>query len=135
LGAPALVLLKAAPRLGPWVTPDADPEIALPSWRVENAWKTLRKTSGVPDSRLHDFRHTSGTYAAQAGYNAFLVRDLLGHKTLAMTARYVGRDINPLRAVADRVAGRVAGAMAGRARGAPRRRSSAGRAVRDRVAS
>ena len=27
----------------------------------------------------------TGTYAAQAGLNAFMVRDLLGHKTMAMT--------------------------------------------------
>src|SRR5262245_7588752 len=43
---------------------------------------------------------------------AFLVRDLLGHKTLAMTGRYVERAADPLRALADRVADRVTAAMA-----------------------
>jgi len=52
------------------------------------------------------------TFAVQADGNAFLVRDLLGHKTLAMTGRYVERAADPLRAVADQVAGRVAAAMA-----------------------
>jgi len=47
-----------------------------------------------------------------AGANAFLVRDLLGHKTLAMTGRYVERAADPLRALADRVADRVTAAMA-----------------------
>jgi hypothetical protein len=37
----------------------------------------------------------------------------LGHKTLAMTARYVERNSDPLRAVADSVSGRIAAAMAG----------------------
>jgi len=64
------------------------------------------------DLRPHDLRHTAGTFAAQAGANAFLVRDLLGHKTLAMTGRYVERAADPLRALADRVADRVTAAMA-----------------------
>ena len=67
----------------------------------------------MPDGRLHDFRHTAGIFAAQAGLNAFLVRDLLGHKTLAMTGRYVERAADPLRAAADAVSSRVAAAMAG----------------------
>ncbi len=51
------------------------------------------------------------TFAVQADGNAFLVRDLLGHKTLAMTGRYVERAADPLSAGAD-PAGRVAAAMA-----------------------
>jgi hypothetical protein len=39
------------------------------------------------------------------------VRDLLGHKTLAMTGRYVERAVDPLRYLADQVAERVAAAM------------------------
>jgi hypothetical protein len=54
-----------------------------------------------------------GTYAGSAGLNAFMVRDLLGHKTLAMTNRYVERDADPLRAAANAVSGRIAAAMAG----------------------
>ncbi len=56
----------------------------------------------------------TGTYAAQAGLNAFMVRDLLGHKTMAMTGRYVEKATEPLRAAADAVSGRVAAAMNGR---------------------
>lgn len=68
---------------------------------------------GLVDARLHDLRHTTGTYAGQIGANAFLVRDLLGHKTLAMTGRYVNRDVAPLRALADRVGNRISSALAG----------------------
>jgi integrase len=46
----------------------------------------------IADVRLHDLRHTVGSHAGQSGANAFLVRDLLRHKNLAMTGRYV----NPL---------------------------------------
>ena len=51
--------------------------------------------------------------AGRAGLNAFMVRDLLGHKTMAMTGRYVEKATEPLRAVADVVSGRVAAAMNG----------------------
>ncbi|MGE0724345.1 MAG: tyrosine-type recombinase/integrase [Alphaproteobacteria bacterium] len=64
--------------------------------------------------RIHDLRHTTGTFAGRAGLNAFMVRDLLGHKTLAMTGRYVEAGGDPLRAAADAISGTIAGAMAGK---------------------
>jgi integrase len=76
-------------------------------------WHHLRVGTGLSDLRPHDLRHTTGTFAAQAGANAFLVRDLLGHKTLAMTSRYVERTADPIRALADQVSNRVAAAMDG----------------------
>lgn len=45
--------------------------------------------------------------------NAFAVRDILGHKTLAMTGRYVSQDTDPLRRQADQVSGRIAAALGG----------------------
>ena len=77
------------------------------------AWRRLRRQAGISDCRLHDFRHTTITYAARAGFKAFLVRDLLSHKTVPMTGRYVERTADPIRAAADAVAGRVAAAMSG----------------------
>jgi len=68
---------------------------------------------GMVDVHLHDLRHTVGTYAGQAGANAFLVRDKLGHKTLAMTGRYVNRDADPLRALNDVIENRISAAMKG----------------------
>jgi integrase len=56
-------------------------------------------------------RHTAGTFAALAGANAFAVRDLLGHPTLAMTGRYVERAADMVRATADAVLSRVAAAL------------------------
>lgn len=72
----------------------------------------VRKAGGLKNARLHDLRHTVGTFAGQAGLNAFIVRDILGHRTLAMTDRYVSQDTDPLRRAADEVAGRVAVAFA-----------------------
>ncbi len=80
--------------------------------RVERAWQWLRAAAGLADARLHDLRHTVGTYAGQTGANAFMVRDKLGHKTLAMTGRYVNQDAAPIRLLSDRVESRIARGLA-----------------------
>ncbi|MSP80480.1 MAG: DUF4102 domain-containing protein [Rhodospirillales bacterium] len=114
LGAPAVRLLSAHASKSDYVLPALiRANEPLPVATIEKAWRRIKAKAELPDVRLHDFRHTSGTYAGQAGANAFLVRDLLGHKTLAMTARYVGRDADPLRALADKVSERIAAAMSG----------------------
>jgi integrase len=80
---------------------------------LDKAWRRIRGVAGLDDVRLHDFRHTTGTYAGAAGYNAFIVRDLLGHKTLAMTGRYVSRHVDPVKAANEKVSGQIAAAMRG----------------------
>jgi integrase len=111
LGAAAVVILDAVPDKSGHVVhgPDGTP---LPDSRIQHAWARLRERAGIPDGRLHDLRHSVGTFAALAGANAFVVRDLLGHKTLAMTGRYVERAADMVRATADAVSNRVAAALA-----------------------
>ena len=60
---------------------------------------------------MHDLRHTAGTFAALAGANAFAVRDLLGHRTLAMTSRYVERAAGMAQNAAEVMSNRVAAAL------------------------
>ncbi len=114
LGAPAIALLRARPRASDRVIGGRVPGTVLTLSGLEKAWARVRCAAGLENARLHDLRHTVGTYAGQAGLNAFTVRDILGHKTLAMTDRYVSRDTSPLRHAADQVAGRVAAALAGK---------------------
>ena len=97
----------------PWVFHRRDRSGPLPDYTLKKVWRRIRKAAGIEDVRLHDLRHTVGTYAGQTGANAFLVRDKLGHKTIAMTSRYVNRDADPLRQLSDQVEGRIAAAMAG----------------------
>lgn len=92
-----------------------DPDRSLSRNTVESAWRRLRAKAGLLDARLHDLRHTVGTYAGQTGANAFLIRDKIGHKTLAMTGRYVNRDAAPLRVLSDRIEERIGAALAGKA--------------------
>lgn len=112
LGSPATALLAELPHESDYVVHSAFSSLRpLSGSALEEAWDNIRTSAKIPDARLHDLRHTVGTYGGQAGLNAFVIRDLLGHKTLAMTGRYVERDTNPMRAAADQVAGRIAAAM------------------------
>jgi integrase len=111
LGAAAVAILDASLDKGGYVVHGLDPATSLPASRAQHAWARLRQRAGIPDGRLHDLRHSVGTFAALAGANAFVVRDLLGHKTLAMTGRYVERAADMVRATADAVSNRVAAAL------------------------
>ncbi|MGE0735297.1 MAG: tyrosine-type recombinase/integrase [Alphaproteobacteria bacterium] len=115
LPAAALALLDGMTERDGFVFQGDKPGEPLTRWMVETVWRRIRKAAKLKDARLHDFRHTVGTYGGQAGFNAFMVRDLLGHKTLAMTGRYVEKDSDPLRRAADAVGGRIAAAMDGKA--------------------
>ncbi len=114
LGSVVQELLAAMGRTGSHICHAADPDEPLAKTTLHRFWTLLKTKAGLPNSRPHDFRHTAGTFAAQAGLNAFMIRDLLGHKTMAMTGRYVERHADPMRAAADAVANRVAAAMDGR---------------------
>jgi integrase len=117
IGAQATALLHSMmpePATG-WVFsgPKGDGKPLSPS-TVEHVWERIRAVAGVADARIHDLRHTVGTFAGASGANAFQIRDKLGHKTIAMTGRYVNHDAGPLRALSDRVEERIASALAGK---------------------
>lgn len=102
----------------PWVLPMiTDPSRPFCKDTMEGAWQRIRAHAGLDDVRLHDLRHTVGTYAAQTGANAFAIRDILGHKDLSSTAIYVNRSDDPVRALGKRVSERIAGQLEGSAGG------------------
>ena len=113
-GTVALYLAAVREKNGasPWVLPSpTDPTRHLPKWTLENFWRNLRARLGLTDVRLHDARHTTATHAASLGGNAFLIRDLLGHSTVAMSARYANRNLAPVAILAGKVSDHVAGAL------------------------
>jgi hypothetical protein len=64
----------------------------------------IRATAHLPDVRLHDLRHTVGTYPGQSGTNAFAVRHLLRHN-------------DSVRRLSDHVGERIVVGLAGRKSG------------------
>jgi len=49
--------------------------------------KMVRR-KGIKDFRFHDLRHTFASHLVMSGVDITTVKELLGHKTLAMTLRY-----------------------------------------------
>jgi integrase len=113
IGAAAVAFMGALARIGPWVCQGHVPDRRPSTRALQTAWEAVRGRAKLEDARFHDLRHSYGTFAGASGANAFLVRDAMGHKTLAMTGRYVGKDVDPMRQLVDRVADRVAGALGG----------------------
>jgi integrase len=112
----AAVVFEANNARSEWVLPSvSNPKQPISKAGIEAAWQKIRIAAKIENVRMHDLRHTVGTYAGQSGANAFLVRDLLRHKNLAMTGRYVNRADSPMRTLSDQVGERIAAAMAGRA--------------------
>lgn len=114
----ALELVKAlhAKRRGKWVLPgDEKGSRAVSKTVVEGAWQRLRAHAGLDDVRLHDLRHTVGTYAGQDGSNAFLISHVLRQRTIAVTGRYVNPHADPIREISGRVGDRIAAGLAGKA--------------------
>ena len=80
---------------------------------MENTWQRIRSHADLNDVRLHDLRHTVGTYAGQAGSNAFLIAHILRQRNVAITNRYVNPDADPIRAASDAVSERIAAGLKG----------------------
>jgi integrase len=56
---------------------------------VKKGFKTALRIAGIEALRWHDLRATFGTRLGEAGRDAFTIAQLMGHRDLRMTARYV----------------------------------------------
>ena len=59
-----------------------------PSW-PRKRWEAARKTAGLEDVRFHDLRHTAATLLLSQGLDLSEVGEILGHKDIETTRRYV----------------------------------------------
>jgi integrase len=117
MNAPARQVLQElhAVEASKWVLPSiSNAKQPISKAGIEAAWDRIRTAAQLEDVRLHDLRHTVGTYAGQSSAGAFVVRDLLRHKRLAMTNRYVNRADGPVRMLSDQVGERISAALGGR---------------------
>ena len=70
--------------------------IAVRSLRA--AFEMTLKKAEIENFHCHDLRHTFATRLIQNGIDLYKVKELLGHKTLAMTMRYAHHYPQSLRA-------------------------------------
>lgn len=86
LPAEAMAILAGLPRTSIYIMPG---ETGGPIGGIQRIWRRVRKAAGIDDVRLHDLRHTVGSLGHRAGLNQRQIADLLGHRQMATTARYI----------------------------------------------
>jgi integrase len=83
----AVAILRALPRSSIFVLPGAT---GGPLGGHRRIWLRILRRAGISDTvRIHDLRHTVGSYAHRAGATQREVADLLGHKQMSTAARYI----------------------------------------------
>lgn len=55
---------------------------------LRQPWEAALKAAAITDFRWHDLRHTAASYLCMAGVSLVEIAKVLGHRTLAMVARY-----------------------------------------------
>lgn len=60
----------------------------VPLVDVKTAWLKIMRDAQIGQFRFHDIRHTFASKLVQAGVDLAVVRDLLGHSSVAMTEKY-----------------------------------------------
>jgi integrase len=56
---------------------------------VERSFVSALRRAGIQNFRFHDLRHSAGTRLADAGVNIVAIAEVLGHKDLRTTKRYL----------------------------------------------
>ena len=74
---------------------------------LREGWDRALKTAGITDFRWHDLRHTAASYLAMSGVSMVEIAKILGHRTLAMVARYAHLDPTHIVAIGDKLAVRL----------------------------
>ena len=111
LNAPALSVLAALDRLGPYVVPGDKSE--KPRSDLKRPWQAVAKRAGLERVRLHDLRHTYASFGAGSGLGLPIIGKLLGHTQASTTERYAHLDNDPLRRASEAIGGSIAAALSG----------------------
>lgn len=82
-------ILEARPKIvgSPWCFPSSR-DARKPLADVSRLWDAVRHAAQLPDTRLHDLRHTAASLAINAGASLSEVQSMLGHLSARTTERY-----------------------------------------------
>jgi integrase len=64
--------------------------------RPRDAWERITKAAGIKGVRIHDLRHTTGSWLARLGSNTAVRQKALGHQTSAMAEKYSHLELDPV---------------------------------------
>jgi integrase len=109
----AVEVIKALPRVGPFIVAGAKPGEAYKN--LSRAWIVAREYGGLSDVRLHDLRHSYASLAAGRGVSLQMIGKLLGHKVAATTQRYAHLTRDAVAAVNDELGAAMLAAIERRA--------------------
>lgn len=56
---------------------------------LQKVWQRVRPDCALTDVKLHDMRHTYGTWAIEIGTDVYTVGKILSHSNVRMTERYI----------------------------------------------
>jgi len=92
LGSAAVALFSTVARINgsPFVFPSTnDPQRPITDSTVSHAWDNIRKAIGLNKVRVHDLRHNRGSWGAKNQFGGFTLQQMLGHKNMVTTQRYL----------------------------------------------
>ncbi len=72
---------------------------------LSRKWYPALKRAGLQNFRFHDLRHTFCSRLAMAGVDILMIKELAGHKTIAMTLRYSHLSPHHQRQAVERLVG------------------------------
>ena len=84
----------------------------LPYTTISKVWGRLRTKAGLPHLRIHDLRHQFASFLVNSGQTLFMVQQILGHSSPAVTQRYAHLSTKSLQEAANTASIMINGAMA-----------------------
>lgn len=92
-----------------------DDRIFPPMFRAKTAeclnlrtpWEDALKAAAITDFHWHDLRHTAASYLAMSGVSLVEIAKVLGHRTLAMVARYAHLSDEHIVSTGEKLAARL----------------------------